>query len=470
MTLLVLDDDAAVREAVKMVLGDKYRLLLAPSFEIATSYLESEDMDGALIDINLAGSTRDGLSFLSLFKRRYPDKPALMVSGQRDVPVVVACIKAGADDYVEKPFEPATLELKVEKMFADSLRNRVYRRAFDQLELDSEIVGSHPLLLQARSLVEEAMELRILLVGETGVGKTPFARLSNRVVQRMTGLPRPFEQINCAALNSEQFQDQLFGHKKGAFTGALSDKRGLVELAKGGDLFLDEIGEMPLETQALFLTFLDSMEYYRLGDDVKRKAQVRVIAATNRNLKERVAEGKFRKDLYSRISQVVVEIPPVRERRSDIPILFDHFVQKFCSVLKPYDPQVLQTLQAQDWTDGNVREFRDAVEYLVLKSRGSTRIEMAHLGGRYRPEWSGLPVSTDRPVEGADVDATAAYERLLEEGLEGSLERVERALLQQCLNRYPGTLDEMARSLRVSRPTLYRRLKHHSLSGGELQN
>jgi two-component system response regulator PilR (NtrC family) len=272
MNVLVLDDELTLREAIKVVLGSEHRLLLAPSIAIAQSYLETEEVDGALIDVNL-GEKASGLDFLQSFKKKYPDKPAIMISGAREIPTVVRCMKLGADDYIEKPFDGDTLRLKVCKVFADSKRQRVYQRCYEQVESQSEIIGSNARLLQAKALVEEAAGLRVLFYGETGVGKTPFARFSNQVLSRLTGEMRPFEQINCAALNTEQFQDSLFGHKKGAFTGAISDKRGLVELAKGGDLFLDEIGEMPLETQALFLTFLDSMEYYRLGDDVKRRSR-----------------------------------------------------------------------------------------------------------------------------------------------------------------------------------------------------
>jgi DNA-binding NtrC family response regulator len=463
MNVLVLDDELTLREAIKVVLGSEHRLLLAPSIAIAQSYLETEEVDGALIDVNL-GEKASGLDFLQSFKKKYPDKPAIMISGAREIPTVVRCMKLGADDYIEKPFDGDTLRLKVCKVFADSKRQRVYQRCYEQVESQSEIIGSNARLLQAKALVEEAAGLRVLFYGETGVGKTPFARFSNQVLSRLTGEMRPFEQINCAALNTEQFQDSLFGHKKGAFTGAISDKRGLVELAKGGDLFLDEIGEMPLETQALFLTFLDSMEYYRLGDDVKRKADVRILSATNRDLKQMVEAGKFRKDLYSRISQVVVNIPSVRDRKDDIPQLLEHFILRFAGHAKPYDPAVLELLVMRSWEDGNVRELQDAVEYLCLKSRGSERIEVSHLGVRYLPSQGASAQPTTLSPEASAGVAILNYDKVMREGLEQYLDVLEREILEQCLSRYPGTLDEMARDLRVSRPTLYRRLKHHQIS------
>jgi DNA-binding NtrC family response regulator len=458
MNLLVLDDDFLVREAMKLAIGDEHRLVMAASFESAVSLLDSEEIDGAFIDIQLQGGDggHNGFEFLTLFKKRFPDKPGIIISGYREVDTVVRCIKMGADDYLEKPFDKQTLDLKIAKVFSDSQRNRVFKRAFEKSEAAQQLIGDSAGLLKARKSVEEAAGLKILFYGETGVGKTPFALYSNYIVSQIEGEVRPFEQINCACLNTEQFQDQLFGHKKGAFTGAISDKRGLVELAKGGDLFLDEIGEMPLETQALFLTFLDSMEFYRLGDDVKRKAQVRVLSATNRNLKQMVAEGKFRKDLYSRISQVIVEIPPLRERKEDIKSLFEYFIKRYAGYEMPYSLETLRKLEERSWEEGNVRELQDITEYLCLKARGFQRIEVFHLGENAQSAaYSSVPITATDNALDADL--------IFQAGLENYLDNFEKEVLKKCLEKHSGTLDEMARELRVSRPTLYRRLKHHDL-------
>ncbi len=440
-----------------MALGSKYRLLLTSSYSQAVQVLDSEEVDGALIDIDLGTSQQDGKLFLEVFKKRHPEKPAIMVSGHREISTVVQCIKMGADDYVEKPFDGPTLDFKVERAFSTALRQRVYKRAFEKSVAQSEVVGRDMGLLRAKKLVEEAFSLRILILGETGVGKTPFAKYSNQVLSEATGQLRPFEQLNCACLSVDRFQDQLFGHKKGAFTGAISDTRGLVEMAKGGDLFLDEVGEMPLEAQAMFLTFLDTGEYYRMGDDVKRKADVRIIAATNRNLKRCVEDGTFRKDLYSRLAQVVVTVPPLRERPSDIPLLLEYFITKYAGFSKSYDPEVLTLLREQSWEEGNVREFQDAVEHICMRARHSSRIEMEHvpslyvsLGANYAPALSG---------EGG----VGEVNQVLEVGLESYLDGHERRILERCLEKYCGTLDDMAKELKVSRPTLYRRLKRHHI-------
>jgi DNA-binding NtrC family response regulator len=320
-----------------------------------------------------------------------------------------------------------------------------------RLRSEDLIVGEHHLLRLATCETERARGLRILFVGETGSGKTPFARYSNRLLERHAGRKRPFEQINCACLNPEHFQDIMFGHKRGAFTGAVSDKSGLVELARGGDLFLDEIGDMPLSTQSHLLTFLDTMEYYRLGDDQKRTADVRILSATNCNLGELVRAGRFRKDLYSRLSQVVVNLPPLRQRMSDLPLLLRYFVHKFTGFHKPCDPKLVSILQKHPWNEGNVREFRDAVEYLCLMSEGCERLEVSHLGNRY--------IGQPEPAEEAPHRAALAIERVYEWGLEGYLAKLESQLLEDLLKRRPSGLNQLARDLKISRSTLYRRIK-----------
>ncbi|MEZ4749474.1 MAG: sigma-54 dependent transcriptional regulator [Bdellovibrionota bacterium] len=464
LNLLILDDDPVFLKVMELALKGNYELHPAHNYVEAISILEREDLDGAIIDIDLKDPQHDGTQVLVEFKKRFPEKPAIMESGFRDVPTVVKCMKLGANDYLEKPFDEATLNLKLNKVFSDSKKFRVLKRAFDKSVETNQLVGESEGIRRAIQLVQQAQDMRILFYGETGVGKTPFALLSNKVVAEREGQARPFEQVNCACLNNEQFQDQIFGHKKGAFTGAIADKRGLVELAQGGDLFLDEIGEMPLETQANFLTFLDSMEYYRLGDDKKRRADVRVLCATNRDLKKMVEEGKFRQDLYSRISQVVVNIPPLRERKSDIKVLFEHFVNAFAGYDKPYDEEIVELFKKFHWEEGNVRELRDAVEYLVIMSRAAERIEVSHLSDRYRPFEDPKPLSESQGV-GAEVDTEVLYEY----GLETYLSHLEKKILEDQLKSHTGSVEAMAKKLRISRPTLYRRLKKYDIGNVRIE-
>jgi two-component system response regulator PilR (NtrC family) len=318
------------------------------------------------------------------------------------------------------------------------------------------VIGQSEAIQRAKREVERAQGLRILFVGETGVGKTPFARYSNAI---MAGNhPRPFEQVNCACLSPEHFQDQLFGHRKGAFSGAVGDKRGLVDIARGGDLFLDEIGDMPLSTQSHFLTFLDTMEYYPLGDDKKRHAEVRVLCATNRDLRRLVEEGTFRQDLFSRISQVTVEIAPLRERTEDIRPLMESFILQFVGENKPYDEAIVSLFEKNGWREGNVRELKDAVECLCLLSRHEPRLEARFLGDRYRGEV--MEVQCAEPTFSVEQDLWM----LSRFGLENYLEKVEKACLERLLKKNEGSLESMARQLGMSRPTLYRRLKKYSIA------
>lgn len=329
--------------------------------------------------------------------------------------------------------------------------------------LGAELIGTHPQFIQSKTLVEKAGGLRILFYGETGSGKTPFAKYSNAVVNRSEGRERPFEQLNCACLNPEHFQDLLFGHKKGAFTGAIADKKGLVELADGGDLFLDEIGDMPLSTQAHFLTFLDSLEYYRLGDDRKRKANIRVICATNRDLKKMVEEGAFRRDLYSRISQMIVPIPALRDRATDIPALMQFFVKKFAGYQKPCEPELLATLKAYAWKEGNVRELRDVMEYLCLVSKEDSTIRLSHLGDRFIAGQEALSAAGDSTFE-----PPRSIEVVYQIGLDAYMERLEKNLLEKLLEVNDGCMETLARQLKTSRSTLYRKLKKYDANGAPL--
>lgn len=459
MRVLLVDDDFLIVESLKICLRDKFQITSVGTFDEAIKCLDSQEFDGAVFDIHLADGTHDGIELLTVARQKHPDLPIVMMSGENAASTIVKCMQLGADDYLEKPLDADSLCLRLGKTFRDNRKNRVFKRAFEIVNSKNQIVGSSPGIDNAKTLVEKSGRMRILFHGETGVGKTPFAWYSNQVVSREEGQPRPFEQINCAGLTKEHFQDQLFGHKKGAFTGAISDKRGLVEIAKGGDLFLDEIGEMPLDTQALFLTFIDSQEYYRLGDDQKRRAEVRILCATNRDLRTMVAEGSFRKDLYSRIAQVVVSIPPLRSHPSDIPELVEHFVKTFSGYRKPVSKAVINRLVQHGWQDGNVRELRDAIEYACIVGRDSESLGMEHLPERLNPnKSSGAASETDA---GNSEDW---LKKVAEQGLEKCLGTLERRILDYFVREYGGVTDDLTKVLRVSKPTLYRRLKQYDIS------
>jgi DNA-binding NtrC family response regulator len=457
--ILLVEDDLLVAQTLQMVLRDNFELRHVPSAAAAQAAVEREEFDGAVLDIHLGEGTETGVDLLKTLKKRFPDLPVVMSSGHKTAALIVQCIQEGANDFIEKPIDATTLGIRLRKAFQDSRRHGVLRRAFERSSAAATLVGSNPAFDAARKLVARAGRMRILFHGETGVGKTPFAQYSNQVLSQEEGQLRPFEQVNCAGLSKEQFQDTLFGHKKGAFTGAIADKAGLVAIAKGGDLFLDEVGEMPLDTQALFLTFIDTQEYYRLGDDQKRKADVRILCATNRDLKKMVAEGTFRKDLYSRLSQVVVAIPPLRERRDDIPALVDHFVRIYAGRNKPVAEEARRRLYEHDWVEGNVRELRDAVEYLCTMGRNADVLAVEHLPDHVAPR---LPTSA---LPAAGPATMAPWMELVEaHGLECSLNAVEKSILEHYVLRHGGVTDDLVRVLKTSKPTLYRRLRQYGIA------
>lgn len=458
MKILLVEDDLLVAKTLQMVLRNDYELRHVSSAAAALAAVEKEEFDGAVLDIHLGDGATSGAELLKVLKKRLPDLPVVMASGDKAASVVVQCIQDGADDFIEKPIDPTTLSIRLRKAFQDSRRTGVLRRAYERSSAVSTLVGKNPAFEAARNLVARAGRMRILFHGETGVGKTPFAQYSNQVLSQEEGTLRPFEQVNCAGLSKEQFQDTLFGHKKGAFTNAIADKAGLVAIAKGGDLFLDEVGEMPLDTQALFLTFIDTQEYYRLGDDQKRRADVRILCATNRDLKKMVAEGTFRKDLYSRLSQVVVNIPPLRQRRDDIPALVEHFVRVFAGRNKPLSDAVKRRLFEYDYEEGNVRELRDSVEYLCTMGRNSDVLGVEHLPDRIAPS---IPLS-ELPATGG-VPMMPWMELVATHGLESSLNAVEKQILEHYVKSHGGVTDELVRTLKTSKPTLYRRLRQYGI-------
>lgn len=443
--LLLLDDDPFIHALYQQILNEEYQILTASNFLEAVFKSENQEIDGVIVDLHL-GDTKTGYDFLVWFKENFPQKPIVIQSGSKEISLVVKCIQAGAEDFIEKPLDPDTILLKLKRVFIEQKKKSVYMRSYQKLKNKNEIIGKNSKILKAKELVEKSKTLRILFLGETGVGKTPFAWYSNQVLSKEENSPRPFEQINCSGLNTLHFEDILFGHKKGAFTGVVNDKKGLVELAKGGDIFLDEIGELNLETQSRFLTFLDTFEYYRLGDDQKRKAEVRILCATNQDLRERVERGLFRKDLFSRIAQVEIEIPPLRERMEDFVLLFEYFVKKYAGFQKPYTPEIIQRLKQFSWREGNVRELRDLVEYLCVVSRQVDTIGLNHLSEKYQ---------TIQQVEDANS---------LSFGLENYLGNVEKKILENCIRESSHlTLEELAEKLGVSKPTLYRRIKKYDI-------
>jgi len=357
---------------------------------------------------------------------------------------VLKYIKMGIDDLIKYPIEVSQLEqkiLKLEKKRKKSLKDNDFR--------DCEIVGKSQKIVNIKNLIISAGSSRLLFLGETGVGKTAFVKWANRVLSQSTNEQRAFEHINCANIKRERLVDELFGHVKGAYTGAISEKRGLAELAKNGDLFLDEIGDLDLECQAELLTYLDNYEYKKLGGEKSERSKVRIICATNKNIKKMIQEGSFRSDLYSRISQCVIKIPSLRERRSDIPVLVRWFIKKITGYDKQYSSEINELYKLYPWKEGNIRELQRACEYMCFQARGCSQIELNHIDEKY------FSNSKDKNF---NYDISTVFDL----GFTNFINEFEREILPRVLKTNE-SIRENAKILKMDRSTLRRKIIRYQI-------
>ncbi len=366
-TVLIVDDEEGIRESLSGIFEDEgYDVLTAKSGEEAIKILKEHPSDLVLLDIWLTGI--DGIQTLQEIKTLKPDVPVIMISGHGNIELAVKAAKIGAYDFLEKP-------LSLEKVLI------VSKRALEKRTLEIEnialkenltrkwkLVGESEKMKNLREQIEMAAQSnsRVLIFGESGSGKEVVARLLHEKSPRSK---KPFIEVNCAAIPQELIESELFGHEKGSFTGAFEKKNGKFELADGGTLFLDEIGDMSLQTQAKVLRVIETQEFQRVGGNKNINVDVRIIAATNKELKEEVKKGNFREDLYFRLNVIPLFIPPLRERKQDISILVEYFLESLASEYgkhpKKILPETLQNLQSYDWP-GNVRELKNVIERLVI--------------------------------------------------------------------------------------------------------
>ena len=450
-TVMIIDDDLVVRTLLKKELSDLYKVIGFSYIENALSLIKQNTCSVVLLDIDF-GNRMDGLTGLKKLLNIDSEISVLMISSVTPIETIVETIKNGAIDFIEKPIDLKKIKFRIKKALDLKEMKHISDCYMDLRERDDlkyTIIGKSPELLKVKKEIEMAGPMRLLLVGETGVGKTPFAKYSNKLLSLEDCKNRPFEQINCACLKHERFVDELFGHVKGAYTGAVSDKKGLVELAIGGDLFLDEIGDLDLECQAELLTFLDNYEYYKLGGTKKHASEVRIISATNRDLKEMLANGKFRKDLYSRIAGCVVYIPPLRERKEDISELILHFTTFFSGCKKDISEKIIEHLKKFDWEEGNVRDLRNVCEYMCISSRNSKSIEAIHLPESYAILESNIKQVAS--IEGIDTSS------IFKKGYDEFLEAFEYSVLLKLLKK-ESCIKSLANMMKINRMTLNRKL------------
>lgn len=367
-SILVVDDEIGTRESLKMILKTDYQVFLAKNAEEAFQQLETQLYDLILLDIILPDM--DGLRVLEKIKQKDPEQMVIMITATKTIKTAVEAMKLGAYDYVTKPFDVDELRLIISRALSTQALKEENQRLWMEIDRSfgfDNIIGKSKVMRDIFKIVHQVANTRstVLIMGESGTGKELIARAIHYHSPRKN---HPFVTINCAAIPDTLIESELFGHEKGAFTNAIERKLGRFEMAHQGTLFLDEIGELSLMTQAKILRFLEEKEFNRVGGSKTIKVDVRLIAATNKDLPQQVKRGEFREDLFYRINVVPILLPPLRERKEDIPLLIEHFIKKFNSEnqknVKGITPEALQALMNYDWP-GNVRELENLIERVV---------------------------------------------------------------------------------------------------------
>mgnify|MGYP003289612564 FL=1 len=368
MKILIIDDERSIRNSLKEILADEgYDVDVAENGAQGCAMVDKEKYSVIFCDIKMP--EMDGMEVLDRLTQMGVDAAVIMISGHGDIDTAVDCIKRGAFDFIQKPLDLnrilITIKNATEKVSLVKETKILKKKVYGQ-----EMVGESPALVQVKDMIDKVAptDARVLIVGSNGTGKELVAR---NLHQKSPRSAAPYVEVNCAAIPSELIESELFGHEKGAFTSAIKQHKGKFEQADGGTLFLDEIGDMSLAAQAKVLRVLQEKKLSRVGSDKDIIVDVRVLAATNKNLKEEIAKGHFREDLYHRLSVIVINMPTLDERKSDIPLLVDYFIGQICAETgmtpREIDADAMQLLIDKSWT-GNIRELRNVVERLLILS------------------------------------------------------------------------------------------------------
>jgi DNA-binding NtrC family response regulator len=444
-TLLLVDDEKNTREGLARALKRHYQVLLADSGETALRLLEHQPVDIVLSDVRMPGM--DGLTLLPRLLARTPPPLVILLTAYGSVDLAVEAMKRGAYDFLTKPVNLDRLEIVLKRALhgrALEAENQELRGKLNDPPGLENLIGRSAGMEEVLALVRQVAPTRatVLVTGESGTGKELVARALHTLSPRAAA---PFIALHCAALSEGLLESELFGHEKGAFTGASERRRGRFELADGGTLFLDEVGEVPASTQVKLLRVLEERKFERVGGSQTLEVDVRLVAATNRDLKAMVAAGDFREDLYFRLNVVEIRLPPLRQRTEDIPLLVEHYRQRFAAdngrAVEGLTPDALEALLAYPWP-GNIRELRNVVERMVVLSRGP-RLTLR-----------------DVPAEIRDALPTRAA------GLapaERTLRGAERVAIERALQDHDGNRVRAAEELRISRRTLHRKIREYGI-------
>jgi DNA-binding NtrC family response regulator len=441
--ILIVDDEEKLRALLKRIIAlEGYKVIDTGSVASARQLLETHAIDIVLCDVKLPDG--NGVDFTSEVKTKYPSIEIILLTAYGNIQDCVQAIKNGAFDYIVKGNDNdkiiPLLSRAAEKTTLQTRVNRLEKQLGNQYSFDA-IIGTSPVLQNAIQLARKVAptEAAVLLTGETGTGKEVFAQAihynSNRAQQ-------PFVALNCSAFSKELLESELFGHKAGSFTGANKDKKGLIEEARGGTLFLEEIGEMPIDLQPKILRLLENGSYIRVGDTKEQKANLRIISATNRNMEQEIKNGHFRSDLYYRIGVFTIDLPSLRSRRKDIPMIANHFLSVYSDKtnkkIKTISAEALNALRENEWK-GNVRELKNVMERAVIMEDG----DVLQLGS--------LPLD----IQHGQPDPENVHEFYLSS--------VERCHILKMLQYANGNKTEAARLMNIGIATLYRKLEEYHI-------
>ncbi|MFN3739710.1 MAG: sigma-54-dependent transcriptional regulator [Thermodesulfovibrionales bacterium] len=440
---LVVEDDLRMRELLKELLSrEGYNVETVENGANAFDSLQRKTFDIVITDLRMPDA--DGLSVLQKTKELYPDTLVIVITAYGTVDSAIEAMKLGAYDYIQKPFDPERLMLTIKKAVDYRRLARENLRLSSQLEtcMAEELIGTSPGMVEVRRLIEKIapLDTTVVIEGETGTGKSLVARTIHRMSKRST---EKFLSINCGALTETLLESELFGHEKGAFTGAIRQKRGLFEAAHRGTLFLDEINNASPNLQIKLLKAIEEGKIFRVGSIEPISVDVRIIAASNVPLKNEVDAGRFRNDLYFRLKVVTITLPPLRERKDDIPLLSYHFLrrytQKFQKEIKGFTTEAMNSLINYDWP-GNVRELEFAIERAVILEQAEKITPQA------------LPLE----IKGSSKSMKAET-RIMK------IEDMERELIKECLRQFNGKKELCAKTLGISTATLWRKIKKYNL-------
>jgi two-component system response regulator AtoC len=461
--VLIVDDEPNLRKILSAQLTrDGYDVLTAEDGEQGLALLKEHHIDLVITDLKMPKV--DGMTLLKTALEEDPELPIVLVTAHGTIDTAVEALKSGAFDFVTKPFDKD----EVRQIVAKALKTRELRGA-DATPTPSSrgarfgIIGSSPGIAELYSILERVADTptTALITGESGTGKELVARALHEHSSRKD---KPFIKVNCAAIPKELIESELFGYERGAFTGAVASKPGRFELANGGTLFLDEIGEIPIEMQVKLLRALQESEFERVGGIKTIRVDVRLVAATNRDLKKLIAAGNFREDLFYRLNVVPIRLPALRERTSDIPLLVEHFLVKFNERLRKkvegVDREAMDLLVSYPWP-GNIRELENVIERSVLFCDTNTLT-----ANDLSPEVRGIAALSNVPVTDADLHAALASEGGLKEHVKVAMSRLERELVSRALSQTNANVTHAARLLKISRKGLQLKMKELGLREG----